>query len=292
MSKPAGDLSALFRSLGPDASSLQAAETVAARDVEQRWPLFQAVSPSKPETPPTLSTQERERWSQQEKQVGAGRKPALSLPGLSDKLAKSLGRMSGPRPDAPVRPMAKRAQLSPAVPQPQQLKPQQQPQPQPPQLQPQPQQQNPQLQSQPQPPQQQPSQLQPQPQPQQLKPQLQSQPQPQPPQQQFKPQPLPPSLVMPVASEASDPPKAITIPRLEPAPAPSLRTPSTEAQRERSEVFNPVASEPLTPTPVPSEAVRTGDSLASIFSRLEEKPETINKTIDKRSSFLTRLGKR
>ena len=158
MSKPAGDLSALFRSLGPDASSLQAAETVAARDVEQRWPLFQAVSPSKPETPPTLSTQERERWSQQEKQVGAGRKPALSLPGLSDKLAKSLGRMSGPRPDAPVRPMAKRAQLSPAVPQPQQLKPQQQPQPQP------------------QPPQQQPQQLKSQPQ--QLQPQPQASPHP------------------------------------------------------------------------------------------------------------------
>ena len=138
MSKPAGDLSALFRSLGPDASSFQAAETVAARDVEQRWPLFQAVSPSKSETTPALSTQERERWSQQEKQVGAGRKPALSLPGLSDKLAKSLGRMSGPRPDAPVRPMATRAQLSPSVRSPQplpqeQLKPQQQlkPQPQP-----------------------------------------------------------------------------------------------------------------------------------------------------------------
>ena len=143
MSKPADNLSDLFRSLGPDDSSFQVIETATAREAAQRWPLFQAISPNKPETTPTLSTQERERWSQQEKQVGAGRKPPLSLPGLSDKLAQSLSKMAGPRPDAPAKPMAKRAQWSTSVPQPQ---PQRQPQPQPnlqrqpqPELQPQPQ---------------------------------------------------------------------------------------------------------------------------------------------------------
>ena len=291
MSKPADNLSDLFRSLGPDDSSFQVTETATAREAAQRWPLFQAISPNKPETTPTLSTQERERWSQQEKQVGAGRKPPLSLPGLSDKLAQSLSRMAGPRPDAPAKPMAKRAQWSTSVPQPQpQRQPQPQPQPQPnlqrqpqpelqPQRQPQPQ---PNLQRQPQP--------QPQPQPNlQRQPQPELQPQPQP---QLQPQPLPPPRVMPLVSEASAPLKAVTISRIEPASDPYLRAPSPEHTRESAERVKPVASEPSASTSEPSEAMHKGDSLASIFSRLEKKPETIHKTIEKKSSFLTRLGKR
>ena len=257
MSKPADNLSDLFRSLGPDDSSFQVTETATAREAAQRWPLFQAISPNKPETTPTLSTQERERWSQQEKQVGAGRKPPLSLPGLSDKLAQSLSKMAGPRPDAPAKPMAKRAQWSTSVPQPQ---PQRQPQPQP--------QPQPNLQRQPQP------ELQPQPQP------------------QLQPQPLPPPRVMPLVSEASAPLKAVTISRIELASGPHLRTPSPEPLQESAELAKSVGSEPSASTSEPCEAMHKGDSLASIFSRLEKKPETIHKTIEKKSSFLTRLGKR
>lgn len=113
MFKPADDLPTLFRSLGPDDSGFKAAETAASREAAQRWPLFQTVSPSKPLTTPTLSTEDRERWSRQEKQAVSGRKPALSLPGLSDKMAESLGRMAGPKTNAPVKNVAKRAQPTP-----------------------------------------------------------------------------------------------------------------------------------------------------------------------------------
>ena len=97
---------------------------------------------------------------------------------------------------------------------------------------------------------------------------------------------------MPLVSEASASLKAVTISRIEPASDPYLRAPSPEQTRESAERVKPVASEPSTPTPEPCEARHTGDSLASIFSRLEKKPETIHKTIEKKSSFLTRLGKR
>ncbi len=110
MSKSADDLSALFRSLGPDDSSFQATETAAAREAAQRWPLFQAVSPRKSETTPTLSAQERQRWSHQEQHEGGERKPALSLPGLSDKMARSLSKMSGRTTDAPMQNPARRAE--------------------------------------------------------------------------------------------------------------------------------------------------------------------------------------
>lgn len=95
MAKPGDDPSALFRSLRPDNANFQASTTAAAREAEQRWPLFKAVSPKKPEPTPALSAQERQRWSNQERPDVGERKPALSLPGVSTKLAQGLSKMSG-----------------------------------------------------------------------------------------------------------------------------------------------------------------------------------------------------
>ena len=94
MSKPSDDLSALFRSLRPDESVFQENATSSVRDAQQRWPLFKAVVPQKPQDAPALTEQERQRWVSQEKPNVDARKPALSLPGLSDKMSKSLGKMS------------------------------------------------------------------------------------------------------------------------------------------------------------------------------------------------------
>lgn len=95
MSKPSDDLSALFRSLRPDESVFQENTSSGVRDAEQRWPLFKAVAPQKPQDAPALSEQERQRWASQEKPAAGTRKPALSLPGLSDKMSKNLDKMSG-----------------------------------------------------------------------------------------------------------------------------------------------------------------------------------------------------
>lgn len=94
MSKPSDDLSALFRSLRPDETTFQESTNTVARDAEQRWPLFKAVAPAKPPETPALSAHERQRWVSQEKTQVGGRKPALSLPGLSDKMSKGLDKMS------------------------------------------------------------------------------------------------------------------------------------------------------------------------------------------------------
>lgn len=94
MSKPADNLSALFRSLGPDDTEFRANTHALAQEAEQRWPLFKAVAPRRPEVTPTLSAQERQRWDIQDRVDNGPRKPALSLPGFSDKLAHSLGRIA------------------------------------------------------------------------------------------------------------------------------------------------------------------------------------------------------
>lgn len=95
MAKPGDDPSTLFRSLRPDNANFQASTSAAAREAEQRWPLFKAVSPKKSEPTPALSAQERQRWSSQERPDVSERKPALSLPGVSAKLAQGLSKMSG-----------------------------------------------------------------------------------------------------------------------------------------------------------------------------------------------------
>ena len=94
MSKPADNLSALFRSLGPDDTEFRANTHALAQEAEQRWPLFKAVPPRKPEITPILSAQERQRWDIPDRIDNGARKPALSLPGFSDKLARSLGRIA------------------------------------------------------------------------------------------------------------------------------------------------------------------------------------------------------
>ena len=94
MSKPSDDLSALFRSLRPDESAFRENTSSGVRDAEQRWPLFKAVAPQKPQDVPALSEHERQRWTSQEKSSAGTRKPALSLPALSDKMSKGLGKIS------------------------------------------------------------------------------------------------------------------------------------------------------------------------------------------------------
>lgn len=97
MAKVGEDPSSLFRSLRPDDAKFQAGTASAAREAELRWPLFKTISPKKPEPTPALSADERRRWSNQERPSIEERKPALSVPGVSSKLAKSLSRMA-PRP--------------------------------------------------------------------------------------------------------------------------------------------------------------------------------------------------
>lgn len=95
MSQPADKLSGLFRSLRPDDANFQASLNAAAHQAEERWPLLKAISPQKPALTPALSTEERQRWSHQEQPGARERKPALSLPGLGDKLTQSLSKMGG-----------------------------------------------------------------------------------------------------------------------------------------------------------------------------------------------------
>ena len=117
MSKPNDDLSALFRSLRPDETIFQESTSTVARDAEQRWPLFKAVAPEKPQETPALTAQERQRWVNQEKPEVSGRKPALSLPGLSDKMSKGLDKMSAwsVKNTAAVKPAVRREPASPAA---------------------------------------------------------------------------------------------------------------------------------------------------------------------------------
>ncbi len=88
------NLSTLFRSLGADDSAFTARTKASALEAEQRWPLFRAVAPKKPEDTPLLTEQDRANWNTQEKPAGRERKKTLSVPGLSEKLAKSLEKIS------------------------------------------------------------------------------------------------------------------------------------------------------------------------------------------------------
>jgi hypothetical protein len=94
MKKPSNNLSALFRSLGPDEAGLEAIAKGAAPKVEKEWPLFKAVPPVEQQPTPPLSKQERKVWSKQEKVKVEVPRPTLSMSGLSSKLAKSLSQIS------------------------------------------------------------------------------------------------------------------------------------------------------------------------------------------------------
>lgn len=94
MKKTSNNLSALFRSLGPDEAGLEAIAKNAAPKVEKEWPLFKAVPPTEQQPTPPLSSQERKIWSKQAKVNVEVPRPTLSMSGLSSKLAKSLSQIS------------------------------------------------------------------------------------------------------------------------------------------------------------------------------------------------------
>jgi len=108
MTNRPNDLSAIFRSLGPRATSAQASPVAAAQAAEQRWPLLKALAPRSPAPPPALSDEDKARWGTPDPANRPEKKPALSMPGLGDKLTKSLGKMGGrltAPPPSPVPPV-------------------------------------------------------------------------------------------------------------------------------------------------------------------------------------------
>lgn len=106
MTRAAEHPSPLFRSLRPDDEDFQAGTSAAAREAEQRWPLFKAVAPQKQQPTPPLSPQERSLWSTTQKPSGQERRPALSVPATGNKLAQSLNKMGG-RPTAATAPSSR-----------------------------------------------------------------------------------------------------------------------------------------------------------------------------------------
>jgi hypothetical protein len=95
MATPGDKLSPLFKSLQPNKSQFEVSNTAAVQEAEQRWPLFKAVAPVKLSVPPALSEDDRQHWRSKENVEIQVTKPALSVPGLSDKLAQSLSKMGG-----------------------------------------------------------------------------------------------------------------------------------------------------------------------------------------------------
>lgn len=213
MPHPGDDLSALFRSLGPDDANFQATTNAAAQEAEQRWPLFKAVSPRKPEATPALTAQEKQRWSSQEKAETGERKPALTLPGLSDKLARSLSKMSGRTMPGAPKPVARTA-----------------------------------------------------------------------PHQRLT---EPPQTACQSTQETPSEKRGSPFSRSSPA------VPSAVLERDGVlGLFQKKLEEPVAVHRDMSGSARADDSLASVFSRLEGKNDVVNKSADRRSSFLSRLGKR
>lgn len=95
MPKTPNDLSAIFRSLAPRVTSEQASPVVMAQAAEQRWPLLKAIAPKNPGPTPALTGEDKARWTTSEPVSRAEKRPALSVPGLGDKLTRSLGQMGG-----------------------------------------------------------------------------------------------------------------------------------------------------------------------------------------------------
>lgn len=106
MAKAADHPSSLFRSLRPDDDDFHASTSAAAREAEQRWPLFKAVAPQKQQPTPPLSSQERSLWNTTQKPSNQERRPALSVPATGNKLAQSLNKM-GARPKTPTTPLTR-----------------------------------------------------------------------------------------------------------------------------------------------------------------------------------------
>lgn len=107
MPKPRDELSALFRSLGPGDSSTQASPSSPLHGAEQRWPLLKAMAPSRPASTPPLTDDEKIQRTRQDASSVTEKKRSLTVPGLGDKLAKSLGKMSGSAMANPKRALEK-----------------------------------------------------------------------------------------------------------------------------------------------------------------------------------------
>lgn len=96
--------SQMLRSLGADDSALDAKLKASAREAELRWPLFRALAPAPSELPPALTDNEKRAWEQPESTRPNTRKPSLTRPGLSNKLASSLEKLTkATKPAAPLR---------------------------------------------------------------------------------------------------------------------------------------------------------------------------------------------
>lgn len=102
MPNPTSEFVSLFRSIKPDDTDFQTSKSVAANEAAQRWPLFKAMLPEKPEPTPPLSEQERARWDSQGASGARLHKSVLSVPTTSFDMASSLHRMAGVKqiPDA------------------------------------------------------------------------------------------------------------------------------------------------------------------------------------------------
>lgn len=110
MSTPKDEVSALFRSLGSGAANPPSQPAALAQEAQQRWPLLQAIAPKAPAHSPALTDQEKARWTTPTPANAGGKKPALSRPGLGDKLIKGLEKMSGRSPAPAI------AQAEPEIP--------------------------------------------------------------------------------------------------------------------------------------------------------------------------------
>lgn len=108
------EFSRLFRSIGTGQAALPAAP--AAREAEQRWPLLGALPPQKPASVPALSDGEKQQRNSPRRQEATQRKPALTLPGIGDKLAFNLNRMAEPKKPAPAAQPARTEAPAPVAP--------------------------------------------------------------------------------------------------------------------------------------------------------------------------------
>lgn len=88
-------LPALFGSLRPDKSKLLSDAALSAKEAEQKWPLLRSASPKGREQLPPLSSEERQNWSATTSAVKhEAPKPALSVPGMGEKMARGLEKLS------------------------------------------------------------------------------------------------------------------------------------------------------------------------------------------------------
>ena len=124
MATQGNDVGALFKSFGADGSSFrELARNADAGAAEQRWPLLKSMAPERRESPPVLSTaQKNELWTGKEPKAPRMRDREMSRSGtgLGEKLAKGLRQMSDRIPTVvapvPARPVARPVAEAPRAP--------------------------------------------------------------------------------------------------------------------------------------------------------------------------------